>query len=92
MGRPENITVEHEGQVYFLSLVYDYGYLFKSIRNNWINKMTQQLSFTLDVKKYLACWSDVISLYEEDRKTPIRLATLANASVHMNPLKRQSLS
>ena len=29
--------------------------------------MTQQVSFTLNGKKYLACWSDVILLYEVDR-------------------------
>ena len=42
-------------------------------------------------EKYLACWSDVIALYEEDRKSSIRLTKLTNTSVHTKPLQRQSV-
>ena len=37
-------------------------------------------------EKYLACWSDVIALYEEDRKSAVRLTKLTNTSVHTKPL------
>lgn len=43
------------------------------IINNWITEMAQQLSFTFNWKSYLTCWSDVVSLYDKDRKSPIRL-------------------
>ena len=91
MGGPGKVTVELEGQVHMLFLVYDYVHLFKNIRNNWITEMTQQLNFTFNGKPYLACWSDVISLYEEDRKSPIRLMKLTNTSVYPKPLQRQSV-
>ena len=91
MGGPGKVTVELEGQVHMLFLVYDYVHLFKNIRNNWITEMTQQLNFTFNGKPYLACWSDVISLYEEDRKSPIRLTKLTNTSVYPKPLQRQSV-
>ena len=42
-------------------------------------------------EKYLACWSEVIALYEEDRKPAIRLTKLTNTSVHTKPLQRQSV-
>ena len=72
-------------------LAYDYVHLFKNIRNNWITEISQQLKFTYNGKQYLACWSDVVSLYEEDRKTPTRLTRLTNTSVHPKPLQRQSV-
>ena len=51
--------------------------------------MTQQLSFTFNKKQYLACWSDVVSLYEENRKSPIRLPKLTNTFVYLKPLQRR---
>ena len=53
--------------------------------------MTQQLSFTFKGKQYLACWSDVVLLYEHDRKSLIRLTKLTNTSVYLKPLQRQSV-
>ena len=39
----------------------------------------------------MACWGDVVSLYEEDRKSPIRLTKLTNISVYPKALRGQSV-
>ena len=64
---------------------------FKNIRNNWITEENQQLSFSVDGKNYIARWSDIRELYEEDRKTLIRLTKLTRTSVFPKPLQRQSV-
>ena len=69
MSGPGKVTIEYKGEVYSLFLVFDYVHVYKNIRNNWITEITQQLCFTKDSKEYLACWSDVVTLYEEDRKS-----------------------
>ena len=62
-------------------------HIYKNIRNNWITEPAKELTFTLNGKEYLACWSDIEWLYKEDRKTPFRLTKLNYAAV--NPLQRQ---
>ena len=42
-------------------------------------------------EKYLSCRSDVITLYDEDRKSDIGLTKLTNTSLHTKPLQRQSV-
>ena len=71
--------------------MFNYVHIYKNIRNNWITEITQQLCFTKVGKEYLACWSDVVTLYEEDRKSAIRPTKLTNTSVHIKPLQRRSI-
>lgn len=42
-------------------------------------------------KKYIATRGDVVSLYEEDRKTTIRFTKLTHTSVYLKPLQRQNV-
>ena len=49
-------------------------------------KVTKELSFTKDGKEHIACWSDVVGLYEEDRKSDLRLTKLTHTSVYPKPL------
>ena len=71
-------------------LIYDYINIFKNLRNNWISEALKLLSFHIDAREYLACWS--INLYEEDKKNPIRLTKLTRTSIYPKPLQRQSVS
>ena len=72
-------------------LIYDHPHIFKNLRNNWITEAQKQLIFMVDGKEYLACWSDIVNLYEEDRKEPIRLTKLTHTSVYPKPLQCQSV-
>ena len=91
IGGPGKVTIEYKGEIYFLFLVFYYVHIYKNIRNNWITEINQQLCFTKGSKEYLACWSDVVMLYEEDRNSAIRLTKPTNTSVHTKPLQRQSV-
>ena len=51
----------------YVYLVFDYVHVFKNIRNNWMTVPDQLLSFEHDGTSYIAAWSDIIALYEEDR-------------------------
>ena len=44
-----------------------------------------------DGKEYIAYWSDIKALYEEDRLTAIRLTKLTHTAVFPKPLQRQSV-
>ena len=89
LGGPGNVTLMPDGINVFL--VYDYVHIFKNMRNNWITEKCQQLSFIMNGIEYLACWSDVIALYNEDQKTLTRLTKLTHSSVYPKPLQRQSV-
>ena len=68
-----------------LFIVFDYVHIFKNVRNNWYTEVTGQLAFSLDGKDFIACWGDIITLYEEDKKTPMRLTKLTHVSVRPKP-------
>ena len=89
MGGPGKVYLETVGQ--FVYLVFDYVHIFKNIRNNWITVRNQTLSFKKDGTSYVAAWSDIIALYEEDRHSTIRLTKLTHTSVYPKPLQRQSV-
>ena len=72
-------------------LAHDYDHIYKNIRNNWITEPAKELTFTLNGKEYLACWSDIESLYKEDREMLIRLTKLNYTAVNPKPLRRQSI-
>ena len=72
-------------------LVYDYIHIFTNLRNSWIAELSKELSFSVDEKEYVAKWSDVEQLYEEDKKNPIRLTKLSYTSVYPKLLQRQSV-
>ena len=78
-------------QMDYRYLIYDYPHIFKNLRNNWITEAQKHLIFMVDGKEYLACWSDIVNLYEEDRKEPIRATKLTHTSVYPKPLQRQSV-
>ena len=75
-----------------LFLIYDYIHIYKNLRNNWISESLKQLSFHIDGREYLACWSDIVNLYEEDEKNPICLTKLTHTSIYPKPLQRRSVS
>ena len=91
MGGPGNVTIIHDEKSYELFLVYDYVHIYKNIRNNWHTETCKELSFTKDGKDYLACWADIVSLYEQDRKSDIRLTKLSQTAINPKPLQRQSV-
>ena len=45
----------------------------------------------MDGKEYLACWDDIVKLYNTDKKDSIRLTKLTFTSVYPKPLQRQSV-
>ena len=63
-----------------------------NLRNNWITEALKQLSFHIDGREYLVCWSDIVNLYEEDKKNPIRLTKLTRTFIFPKPLQRQNVS
>ena len=86
-GGPGHIA--YEGLDLFL--IYDFPHIFKNVRNNWFTEALKELKFTVDGHEYLARWSDVVSLYEEDRQNSLRLTKLTYTSVNPKPLQRQSV-
>ena len=86
IGGPDKTKLADQSEVY---LVFDYVHLYKKLRNNWITEKTQQLSFSKGGKEYIACWSNVVALHQEDNKSALRLRKLTNTSVHTKPLQRQ---
>ena len=71
--------------------VYDYLHVFKNIRSNWIAVVNQQLTFEKDGVSYIAAWSDIRALYEEDQKLTIRMTKITHTAVYPRPLQRQSV-
>jgi hypothetical protein len=61
------------------------------LRNNWITEEQQELHFTDGGNDYIARWSDVKALYDEDRLTAVRLTKLNHTSVYPKILQRQSV-
>ena len=45
----------------------------------------------MDGKSYLACWSDIRALYDDDRQSTIRMTKLTHTSIYPKPLQRQSV-
>ena len=88
MGGPGKVHLKNFELSLFLV---SYVHIFKNIRNKWITEENQQLSFSVDGKNYIAHWSDIRELYEEDRKKLIRLTKLTHTSVFPKPLQRQSI-
>ena len=88
LGGPGVVLLSDGLSIY---LIYDYPHIFKNLRNNWITEAQKQLIFMVDGKEYLPCWSDIVNLYEEDRKEPIRLTKLTHTSVYPKPLQRQNV-
>ena len=89
LGGPGRVYIDVIGCHVFL--VYDYVHIFKNVRNNWITVTDQELSFLMDGKNYTARWADIKALYDEDRKTMLRLTKLTHTSVFPKPLQRQSV-
>ena len=89
LGGPGKVYLESLGQ--FVYLVFDYVHIFKNIRNNWITVANQILSFEKDGVSCIATWSDIIALYEEDRRSTIRMTKLPHTSVYPKPLQRLSV-
>ena len=71
--------------------VYDYLHVFKNIRSNWIAVVNQQLTFEKDGVSYIAAWSDIRALYEQDQKLTIRMTKIIHTAVYPRPLQRQSV-
>jgi len=89
LGGPGLVQIPNDTlQMY---LVHDYVHIFKNIRNNWIMEPQQELSFQLDGTEYRACWADIRSLYEIDRKTPLRMTKLTQTAVFPKVLQRESV-
>ena len=72
-------------------LVSDYVHILKNLRNNWITEKSQQLTFTENDFHYQANWTDINTLYEENKKTAQRLTNLTHTSVFPKPLQWQSV-
>ena len=89
LGGPGKSFIEVINSYAFL--IYDYVHSFKNIRNNWITEHIKEISFTIDEKTYVARWSDIEALYNEDRKNSIRLTKLTYTAVYPKPLQRQSV-
>ena len=89
LGGPGKIDITYGLPLF---LIYDYIHIFKNVRNNWITESLKQLSFSIEGKEYLAHWSDIVNLYQEDKKNPIRLTKLTHTSIYPKPLQRQSVS
>ena len=70
---------------------YDYLHIFKNIRKNWIAVANQQLTFEKDRVSYIAAWSDIRALYEEDQKLTIRMTKITHTAVYPRPFQRQSV-
>lgn len=89
LGGPGKVVLHpYENEVF---LVYDYVHIFKNIRNNWITESSKELLFTKEGNEYLACWSDIVRLYNIDKQNAVRLTKLTYSSVYPKPLQRQSV-
>ena len=80
--------IELDGNDVFLT--HDYDHIYKNVSNNWITEPNKELSFTIHDTEYVACWKDVVKIYEEDQKDFFRLTKLTYSSVYPKPLQRQN--
>ena len=81
--------IKYEGLDLFL--IYDFPHIFENARNNWFTEGLKEIEFTVDGHEYLACWSDIVNLYEDDRQNSLRLTKLTYTSINPKPLQRQSV-
>ena len=89
LGGPGEIKLQQcDHSIY---LVYDYVHVFKNLRNNWLTEKMQELAFVKDNVEYVARWSDIRKVHDEDKKTALRLTKLTHTSVFPKPLQRQSV-
>ena len=65
LGGPGHVKLPDGSQIF---MIYDYPHMFKNIRNNVITEAQKQLTFTAAGVEMVPCWSDIVNLYEEDRK------------------------
>ena len=72
-------------------LTYDYVYVFKNVRNNWITEPCKELTFTFEGLDYIACWNDLVKLYEVDRRLAICMTKRTHTSMFSKPLQRQGV-
>ena len=89
LGGPGEVHLGPDGHNAFL--VYDYDHIFKNIRNNWITEPAKKLAFSTNDIQYVACWNDVATLFNEDKKNAIRPTKLMYISVNPKPLQRQNI-
>ena len=89
LGGPGKIIMQPNDTPVFLT--YDYVHVFKNVRNNWITEPCKELTFTFEGLDYIACWNDLVKLYEVDRRQAIRMTKLTHTSMFPKPLQRQSV-
>ena len=51
----------------------------------------KELTFTFEGLNYIACWNNMIKLYEVDQRQAIRMTKLTHTSMCPKPLQRQSV-
>ena len=49
------------------------------------------LVFAKEGKEYLACWNDVVRLYNANKQNAVRFTKLSYSSEYPKPLQRQSV-
>ena len=72
-----------------LYLLFDFVNLLKSVRNNWITEKQQQIDFMDKHQHYTAKWSDIVDLFNVEKKDMFRPSRLKEVSVFPKPIERQ---
>ena len=79
-------------------LLFDFVHLIKSIRNNWLTEMTEELVFEDDGQKFTARWKDILALFNAERsssgeRTGVRGSSrLTEVAVRPKPIERQKVA
>ena len=62
------------------------------MRNNWITEKQQQIDFMDKDQHYTAKWSDIVDLFNVEKKDMFRPSRLKEVSVFPKPIERQRVA
>ena len=71
---------------------YDFVYLMKNIRNNWITEPMKELKFFVDEEEKVAKWTDIENLYKLESQHLVRTSKLSEVAVYPSSIERQKVS
>ena len=76
-----------------LYIFYDPTHLVKNIRNNWVTEKMQKLRYfdTSCEEAVTAKWSDLISIYNEEKDNDVRITPINYATLHPSNFEKQKV-
>ena len=77
-----------------LYILHDPTHLFKNIRNNWVTEKFKTLDFVEPYTRLVhkAKWSDLIAIYNDEMKSPIKRTKLSYAALYPTNFEKQKVN